>query len=431
MKRTLFISIAFTAGPFLQAQVYTQTYTGGNINGVSQVQTSTSQVSPCPGIITFTGIPAGVNVDSVIVTYDFFSTLAGFQSPAEQRSYINCTTTGMSEASLALAPPAGPGVTTVTYTRTLLLANGPVTGNLTFELHAGTTALIPGSCTGSGHWVVNNTWVITVYTSGSADCPKPTNLSANPATNSIDFDWTPGGSETDWEYRAGPEGTALANMAGMVVSSHPVTIGNLDSASTYDFYVRAICGPDDSSQWAGPLTTMTDTPVCVAPTNGQISGITETEATVEWQENGYAIDWELEYGFQGFTLGSGTFVGGAQSNPWLLQGLTPDTAYEVYVRSNCGLNMSDWLGPLGFSTILSTELQKEKSGFRLYPNPVVNHLHIETNKATEYSIYDPAGQCVTSGHLAAGQNKIILTDLANGCYVFRSGVVAELIYIQK
>lgn len=337
---------------FAQSQSYTQTYTLQDLNGVPDVQTSTSQVSPCPGVMTFTQIPSGVNVDSVRVTYDYFTSLLGFGSPATQRSYVRCTTTGVSEANLALASSFPLGPNTASYNRLLTIANGPTSGNLTFELHAGHNALIPGGCSGSNQFVLNNSWTITVYTSGSAACPNPSSLTqTNSQVNAIQVDWTPGGSETSWELRHGLSGTALSAMTSSVVSTHPSIVSGLDSATSYDFYVRAICGANDSSFWEGPLTAATDTPVCAAPTNGIASGITSTEASIGWTENGFATEWEIEWGPQGFQLGTGTFVTGAQSNPWLLQNLNPVTSYEAYVRSDCGLNESGWLGPISFSTL--------------------------------------------------------------------------------
>ena len=179
MKKALLIAVVMGLAVLSNAQVYTQTYSAGDINGVGDVQTSTAQTSPCPGVITFTGLPAGIVVDSVNVVYDFFSTMAGFQSPFDQRSYIRCTTTGISESTLALANVQGIA-TVANYNRTISIANGPLTSTtLTFELHAGTTSLIPGSCTGSGHLVLNNSWTVTVYTSGSATCAAPSNLAAS------------------------------------------------------------------------------------------------------------------------------------------------------------------------------------------------------------------------------------------------------------
>jgi|GEM_PF-5106548 len=353
MKKVLFFAALFTFMSLgLFAQSYTQTYTAQDLNGVPDVTTSTTQASPCPGLLTFTTIPPGVVIDSALVTYDYFTSFAGFGSTTTQRSYVRCVTTGVSEANLAFGPSVPPGQTTASYSRIISIANGVSTGSLSFELHAGHVALIPGGCSGSNQFVLNNSWAITVYTSGAATCPDPTSLvKTNSQTNALQVDWTPGGSETSWELRHGLTGTALNSMNSSIVSAHPSIISGLDSATSYDIYVRAICGANDSSFWEGPLTAVTDTPICATPTNATTSNITDVQASFGWTENGFATEWEIEWGPQGFSLGSGTLIPQVQSNPWIFQNLTASTAYEAYVRSNCGLNKSDWLGPVSFTTL--------------------------------------------------------------------------------
>jgi hypothetical protein len=417
MKKTLTLALIVFFGLNIKAQVYTQTYSAGDINGVSQVQTSTSQVSPCPGVITFTGLPVGANIDSVRVEYDFFSTLAGFQSPLEQRSYINCPTTGVAESSLALAVLQSPVATIASYDRTISIANGPIAStSLTFELHAGTTSMLGGSCTGSGHVVLNNTWTITVYTSGSAACPAPDSISSTSTSNSIALDWVPGGTETQWDIAYGYAGTSFNAVPVVPVNNHPYTISSLDSATAYDFYVRASCSSTDSSLWVGPFTAMTDTPLCVVPLVGNVGNITQTSASVNWVQNGFSVDWEIEYGLQGFSIGSGTLISGAQSNPWVINGLSSATDYDVYVRNNCGLSYSDWHGPISFTTLDSSigipELEVVE---QIYPNPSNGSFTFVASVNGAYSVRTIQGQVAAKGSLRKGKNRMDL-ELPPGFY---------------
>ena len=431
MKKTLTLALIVFFGLNIKAQVYTQTYSAGDINGVSQVQTSTSQVSPCPGVMTFTGMPVGINIDSVRIQYDFFSTLAGFQSPLEQRSYINCPTTGIAESSLALANVSSPIATTANYDRTISIANGPtVSSTLTFELHAGTTSLIGGSCTGSGHVVLDGTWTITVYTSGSAACPAPDSLSSTSSSNSISLDWVPGGTETQWDIAYGYAGSSFSALPVISVNNHPYTISNLDSATAYDFYVRARCSSTDSSLWVGPFTAMTDTPLCVVPLVGNVGNVTQTSASINWVQNGFSVDWEIEYGFQGFSIGSGTLISGAQSNPWVINGLSPATDYDVYVRNNCGLSYSDWHGPISFTTLDSSigivELEIVE---QIYPNPSNGSFVVKSTKNSSFTILSTQGQIVSQGSLKQGENHMEFT-LPSGFYILRTKHQTHSIVIQ-
>jgi gliding motility-associated-like protein len=98
-------------------------------------------------------------------------------------------------------------------------------------------------------------------------CPKPTALSTlNPDMNSIDFTWTPGGTETAWEYIWVPAGdpAPTASSTGWIPTTNTtVSISPLASASAFDFYVRGICTPDtDISTISGPATG--NTTICPA-----------------------------------------------------------------------------------------------------------------------------------------------------------------------
>jgi len=97
-------------------QFYTQTYSQGDIGGPANYTTATP--TTCPGILTFNNIPLGMRVDSVQVSYDFFTSMVGFGNPGMQRSYLRCTTSGVDETQLT--SPAGSAVgTTNSYTRTV------------------------------------------------------------------------------------------------------------------------------------------------------------------------------------------------------------------------------------------------------------------------------------------------------------------------
>ncbi len=93
-----------------------------------------------------------------------------------------------------------------------------------------------------------------------------------------------------------------------------------------------------------------DTPSCPAPTSLTASAITATGANLGWTENGTAALWNIEYGPAGFSLGTGIPVGGVNSNPYAISGLTASTAYQFYVQADCGAATSGWTGPFSFTT---------------------------------------------------------------------------------
>ncbi|GCD80822.1 fibronectin type III domain-containing protein [Schleiferia thermophila] len=146
-------------GSFIGSQTFT--YTAGDIASDINFTTATGS-SSCPGVLTI-NLPAGAVIDSISVEYDFMALGGGWMS--EQRSQLRCITTGQAESQLF----SGTGSTggTMSYSRSgLTIANGPVTGPVVFELHAGRTWGGTG-CNTTYNYIPNNTWKITVFYSGA------------------------------------------------------------------------------------------------------------------------------------------------------------------------------------------------------------------------------------------------------------------------
>ena len=91
-------------------------------------------------------------------------------------------------------------------------------------------------------------------------CPKPHDLHVvNATTNSIELGWTEVGSATSWEIAYGdpgfdPEGTAATVVTA---NANPFIINNLNTATAYDFYVRAVCSSNDVSYWSNSVAAST------------------------------------------------------------------------------------------------------------------------------------------------------------------------------
>lgn len=92
-----------------------------------------------------------------------------------------------------------------------------------------------------------------IATCGTITCPQPTNLTAN---NLGELSWTAGGTETQWEVFVQPLNNGTLPQSGTIVNSPnytPVASDFVDtSASTYEYFVRAICSSTNKSYWSGP-----------------------------------------------------------------------------------------------------------------------------------------------------------------------------------
>ena len=124
-------------------------------------------------------------------------------------------------------------------------------------------------------------------------------------------------------------------MLGEEVIEHvtsPYALTGLTPETTYTVKVKALCGGDDGdSQWTSGtnFTTIvacpdpTDLTVGLTPGNGSI-------ATLSWAEHGDATAWKI------CLVGDDITYINADSNPFQLTGLTPETTYSVKVKSVCG-----------------------------------------------------------------------------------------------
>ncbi len=186
-------------------------------------------------------------------------------------------------------------------------------------------------------------------------CPTPTNLTATNITQTTaTLSWVAGGA-SNWDLEYGLSGFTLRSGTQIHTTIPSYTVSGLTSGMGYDFYVRSSCGLGHASSWAGPhtFTTLSTSLPCPSSSSLLATNITQTSAALSWVTGG-ASNWNMEYGIQGFTPGSGTFVYNVP-NPYTLSGLTPGTDYDFYVRDSCGVgHVSSWTGPHTFTTLSAT-----------------------------------------------------------------------------
>ena len=104
-------------------------------------------------------------------------------------------------------------------------------------------------------------------------------------------------------------------------------------------------GNERRSDMAIDEVSVDEKPVCPAPDSLSASSITQTSVQLSWITGG-STNWQIEYGPNGYTPGSGTLVS-ANTNPITVTGLSPSQSYDFYVRDSCGNgSLSQWEGPL-------------------------------------------------------------------------------------
>jgi len=117
--------------------------------------------------------------------------------------------------------------------------------------------------------------------------------------------WTNGGSETEWEIEYGVSPYTVGS-GGVTTSAttNPFTLPGLNSITTYDVYIRAVCVPGtDISNSVGPIT-FTTAESCPSPSN--FGPVTQSAFEVQfiWDANGNtSANYEVAYGVAPFNQG--------------------------------------------------------------------------------------------------------------------------------
>jgi gliding motility-associated-like protein len=96
-------------------------------------------------------------------------------------------------------------------------------------------------------------WIGPISITTLPTCPQPIDLGTeNDSGSSIDLVWTPLGVETQWEVVYQLENGPLP-ADGEIVNEPLLNVNDVADGGIYEFYVRAICGENDLSQWSGPF----------------------------------------------------------------------------------------------------------------------------------------------------------------------------------
>ena len=89
---------------------------------------------------------------------------------------------------------------------------------------------------------------------------------------------------------------------------------------------------------------------CPSPISLAANTITTSGANLTWNTVGSETAWDIQYGIQGFTLGTGTIITNVTASNYAVSGLNSGTNYQFYVRAKCSTEDSLWSTPASFAT---------------------------------------------------------------------------------
>ena len=130
---------------------------------------------------------------------------------------------------------------------------------------------------------------------------------------------------------------------GTALGDYRMRVRVVEGSTTFD-----ACSLYNYGETEDYTVTIITPPTCLPPTALGFSSVSATEAMLNWTSAGNNFD--VEYGVSGFTLGNGTQITDIPTNSTLIP-VVIDTAYQFYVRQNCGVDgVSVWVGPFSFYT---------------------------------------------------------------------------------
>ncbi len=134
-------------------------------------------------------------------------------------------------------------------------------------------------------------------------CPSPTNLMASDITDSsATISWDTVGNANSYEVWFGPQGfyqgTLTTGGLHLFTSSDSLALDSLTETTCYEYLVRAVCTPGDSSIWVGPNSFCTPCAPKMAPYLENFDALTAGTSSLTncWNIEGGSFSWETNNG---------------------------------------------------------------------------------------------------------------------------------------
>nr|WP_321248242.1 fibronectin type III domain-containing protein [uncultured Psychroserpens sp.] len=206
----------------------------------------------------------------------------------------------------------------------------------------GADNLVYCSTTGRDILINDKGWTINGDTACDP-CPAPTNLivsdiDINGTDVTLDWDYS-NPSVTNWEWATSSSTTPPTSGTPFSGATN-TTITGLTQNTSYNFWVRANCGSGVLSPWSNMVTATTPLS-CIAPTDLEISLITNDSAQLDFTPGSDESSWEYYY-YTDPASEASAITYSAYSTSISITGLLPDggglfggAGYTVKLRAVC------------------------------------------------------------------------------------------------
>ncbi len=188
---------------------------------------------------------------------------------------------------------------------------------------------------------------VTLNSFGQTPCDPPSGLSSAGITTSA--------ATLSWTAVAGAAGynvtyQEVGSLSPITVSTatESVTVNSLNASSSYEWQVQTDCGNSNLSAFSASATFSTPASVCDVPAGLNTTGITLTDATMNWTIVSGAAGYNIQYrivGAPSWTSSSSWALSSATTASLTVSSL-PAGSYEWQVQTDCGSS-----GVSGFSAL--------------------------------------------------------------------------------
>lgn len=235
-------------------------------------------------------------------------------------------------------------------------------------------------CDGEGHDDGQSSWSDGVHFRTLAACPAPVSPVATlKAADSVFVEW--GISFVDqakaFEYYLSDVELTESQLAALVLmplnDTLSIGLGNLNPATDYHFYIRSICGGDYSPFAEAEFSTPVS---CQKIVNLHSTNIAHNIIEVAWESAQFATETQWEVGIVGQEADAQV----VSERSAQIFGLTPETAYPVYVKAICSATESSDAEIADFTTAAAPgDCQTIGTGSSSSYGPVCGYYGYERN----------------------------------------------------
>ena len=218
----------------------------------------------------------------------------------------------------------------------------------------------------------------------------------------------------EWKLTNGGSYTTVA--ATGTTMSYNLTELTAETSYTY----RAFATTANTTTYGDEVTFITlgnEPQPCNAPTNLAVNEITANTATVSWTAVGNETSWNVQYKMLSASQWQEATV---NTTSYVMEGLTPNSNYEVRVKAICTDGNESNFVSTDFNTrpdaIDNITLSNSIS---LMPNPADNYIELRINSSVNVSeavVYNAFGQMVQTVTQTDNKARIDLSAMASGMY---------------